>query len=61
MIISETESSQSPCRAPDKNKDGVGAMGTTFILHSPSSYPQPPNLCTEAVIDRVMITCMLAH
>ena len=25
------------------------------------SYPQPPNLCTEAVIDRVMITCMLAN
>ena len=26
-----------------------------------TSYPQPPNLCTEAVIDCVMITCMLAH
>ena len=26
-----------------------------------SSYPQPPNLCTEAVTDRAMITCMLAH
>ena len=26
-----------------------------------SSFPQPLNLCTEAVIDRAMITCMLAH
>ena len=29
-------------------------------LHQ-SSYQQPPNFCTEAVIDRVMKTCMLAH
>ena len=35
---------------------------TQYWIHVyPSSYPQPPNLCTEAVIDRVMITCMLAH
>ena len=27
----------------------------------PSSYPQPPNLCTEAVIDRAMITWILGH
>ena len=25
------------------------------------SYPQPPNLCTEAVIDRVMRTWILGH
>ena len=41
MVISDTESSQSPCRTPDKNYNGVGAMGNIFILRSPSSYPQP--------------------
>ena len=31
------------------------------IGSDPSSYPQPPNLCTEAVIDRAMRTWILAH
>ena len=30
------------------------------VLH-PSSYQQPPNFCTKAAIDLVVITCMLAH
>ena len=32
-----------------------------FETLSLSSYPQPPNICPEAVIDHVMRTCMLAH
>ena len=31
------------------------------IILKSSSFPQPPNLRTEAVMDRAMLTWMLAH
>ena len=34
---------------------------TVHVYMLPSSYPQPPNLCEEAVIDRAMRTWILAH
>ena len=36
---------------------------TCLSHYTASSYPQPPNLCTEAVIDRVTVmrTWILAH
>ena len=52
----------------DVDKEGVKGAKNFFqakvhvyVHYIPSSYPQPPNFCTEAVIARVMITCMLAH
>ena len=46
-------------QGPNLRQQGM-ARPPTFVLKS-SSYPQPPNFCTEAMIDCVMRTCMLAH
>ena len=45
------------------NKETFSVIDIIILItkYASSSYPQPPNFCMEAVIDRVMITCKLAH
>ena len=47
------------CQEKETTGMALDNCQTTYLLSS--SYPQPPNLCMEDIIDHAMITCVLAH